>query len=74
MDGHEETPFRRFWRQNRANLLVGLAVCLVLCLLAGIWGLLMPLPLWLALGAVCWLVRVGLVYRRWRSGNQAPRD
>ena len=70
------TPFRRFWVGNRVNLLVALAITLVICLIVGLQGVFMPLPLWLALGVVCWLVRLWLVYRSWlrSGGDRQDRD
>lgn len=74
VDQNKETRFRRFWRQNRVNLLVGLVICMVICVLAGLRGLLMPMPLWLALGLFCWLFRVWLVYLSWRRGGGDRQD
>lgn len=68
-DEQNNTPFRKFWQANGVNLIIGLVITLVICTIVGLRGILMPLPLWLALGIVCWLGRMGLVYRRWKRAG-----
>lgn len=70
MKKENDNRFQRFWVQNRVNLIIGLAITLIICGFVGIQGFFMPLPLWLALGVACWLVRLWLVYLNWcRNGG-----
>lgn len=69
MKDEKETPFHRFWVQNRINLIIALVITLAICCFVGFQGFFMPLPLWLALGVVCWLVRLWLVYLNWRRSG-----
>ena len=74
MQDHQKgSSFQAFWKECGVNLLIGLAITVVICAVVGIRGLLMPLPLWLALGLVCWLVRLWLVYRRWLQDGGADQ-
>lgn len=72
-DHQNSASFRAFWKACGVNLLIGLAITVVICAVVGIKGILMPLPLWLALGLVCWLVRLWLVYRRWLQDGGADQ-
>ena len=76
-DNKKSTSFQRFWKACGVNLLIGLAITLAICGFVGVKGIFMPLPLWLALGLVCWLIRLRLVYRHWLQdggGEQLDED
>lgn len=65
----KKPDFSRFWKEQGSNLIAGLVITLVLCILMGIQGLAFSLPVWIALALIFWLLRMWLLYRSWKRNN-----
>ena len=61
--------FKRFWKAMGVNLIAALVITLVLCGLVGAQTATLTVPLWLLLGLVCWLVRSGYLFHKWKQEN-----
>ena len=68
MDQNKPT-FQRFWAQNKTNLLIGLVISLVCCIIIGRMGLLFPAWGWAIVAILCWCGRTVLLYLNWKREN-----
>lgn len=60
--GKKRDAFRRFWKGSGVNLLIGLLCTMLLCIAAGRWLRVFPMPAWIGIGLLFWLVRMGLLF------------
>ena len=65
----KKPDFSGFWKEQGTNLIAGLVITLVLCILMGIQGIVFSLPVWIAIALVFWLIRLGLLYLGWKRRN-----
>ena len=65
----KKPDFSGFWKEQGTNLIVGLVITLVLCIVMGVKGLVFSLPVWIAIALVFWLIRMGLLYLGWKRRN-----
>ena len=68
MDEQKPT-FARFWAQNKTNLIIGLVISLICCVVVGQMGLLFSTPVWVLIALICWCVRTGVLYFGWKRDN-----
>lgn len=64
--------FPRFWKQTGTNLIIGLVITLVLCVIVGLQKVWFSLPVWIAIGVVFWVLRALMLYRNWK--RNAPDE